>query len=495
MRQPLNVVPSFLFPLILLAVNVGGLESAAHIPGFPADSYLDFALAFTFMQGALFATTNAGTDLARDIQTGFLNRLALTPMRSAALLLGQLAGVVVLALLQATLYLTVGLVAGVRPESGVLGVFLIVFLGVLIALAFGAVGAFLALRTGSGEAIQALFPLFFVFLFLSSMNLPRNLIEIDWFRTVATINPVSYLIEGHQEPHHHRLGRAGARPRVRPRRGNCDPGARRGRGRPPREAGAVVRSFTSVALAVAWRGIHNAFTNPSILVPSLLFPLFFFTAFAGGLSRISDVPGFDFPAGYTAFQFVFVFLQSAAFGGIFNGFAIARDFESGFARRLLLAAPQRTGIIAGYALVALVRWAATASVVFAVALISGMEVLGDPAELFALVLLGLLVNVAALFWAAGVAMRFRTLQAGPLMQVPVFLTLFLAPVYVPLELLDGWIHAVASVNPATFLLEAGRGLFAGEPTKVGAAFAIALGAVALLAVWALRGLRSAESAG
>ena len=82
-----------------------------------------------------------------------------------------------------------------------------------------------------------------------------------------------------------------------------------------------MRAFVSVARAVAWRGIHNAFTNPSILVPSLLFPLFFFTAFAGGLSRVSDVPGFDYPAGYTAFQFVFVFLQSAAFGGIFNGFA------------------------------------------------------------------------------------------------------------------------------------------------------------------------------
>jgi ABC-2 type transport system permease protein len=196
LRQPVNVVPSFVFPLILLAVNVGGLRSAARIPGFPADSYLDFALAFTFMQGALFATTNAGTDLARDIQTGFLDRLALTPMRRAALLVGQLAGVVALALVQATLYLAVGLIAGVRPESGILGIFLIVFLGVLIALGFGAVGAFLALRTGSGEAIQALFPLFFVFLFLSSMNLPRNLIEIEWFRTVATINPVSYLIEG-----------------------------------------------------------------------------------------------------------------------------------------------------------------------------------------------------------------------------------------------------------------------------------------------------------
>lgn len=196
LRQPVNVVPSFLFPLILLAVNVGGLGAAERLPGFPTDSYLDFALAFTFMQGALFATTNAGTDLARDIQTGFLNRLALTPMRSGALLLGQLAGIVALALIQATLYLTVGIAAGVRPESGVAGLFVVVFLAVLVAIAFGAIGAFLALRTGTGEAVQAMFPLLFVFLFLSSMNLPRNLIEIDWFRTVATINPVSYLIEG-----------------------------------------------------------------------------------------------------------------------------------------------------------------------------------------------------------------------------------------------------------------------------------------------------------
>jgi ABC-2 type transport system permease protein len=256
-----------------------------------------------------------------------------------------------------------------------------------------------------------------------------------------------------------------------------------------------VRSFRSVALAVAWRGIHNAFTNPAILVPSMLFPLFFFTAFAGGLSRVADVPGFDFPAGYTAFQFVFVFLQSAAFGGIFNGFAIARDFESGFSRRLLLAAPRRSGIVAGYALVALVRWLATASVVTVVALVAGMEVLGGGVELAGLLGLGLLVNVAALCWAAGIAFRFRTLQAGPLMQVPVFLTLFLAPVYVPLDLLDGWIHAVASVNPATFLLEAGRGLIAGHPVEVAAAFAVAFGAVALFALWALRGLRSAEAAG
>ena len=93
--------------------------------------------------------------------------------------------------------------------------------------------------------------------------------------------------------------------------------------------------FRSVALAVAWRNLHNFFSSPSLFLPGLLFPLFFFAAFAGGLSRIADVPGFDYTPGYTGFQYVFVLFQSAAFSGVFNGFAIARDFESGFARRLL----------------------------------------------------------------------------------------------------------------------------------------------------------------
>jgi ABC-2 type transport system permease protein len=256
-----------------------------------------------------------------------------------------------------------------------------------------------------------------------------------------------------------------------------------------------VSRFRSVALGVAWRNLHNAFTNPAILLPSLLFPLFFFTAFAGGLSRVADVPGFHFPPGYTAFQFVFVFLQSAAFGGVFTGFSIARDFESGFARRLLIAAPRRTGIVVGYALSALVRWLFTAAVVTGVALAAGMEVGGTGVDLLGLVLLGLVVNLAAILWAAGVAMRTRTMQAGPLMQMPVFLTLFIAPVYVPLDLLQGWIHAAAQVNPATFFLEAGRGLIAGEPAQVGVAFALALGAAALFALWAVRGLRRAEAAG
>jgi ABC-2 type transport system permease protein len=249
----------------------------------------------------------------------------------------------------------------------------------------------------------------------------------------------------------------------------------------------------NVALAVAWRMVHNFLNNPAFLVPSIIFPLFFFTAFAGGLSTISKVPNFGFPTGYTAFQFVFVLLQSAAFGGVFTGFSVAMDFENGFARRLLLAAPRRGGIVVGYAIAALTRAVLTWTLLTAVALIAGMHIDGGGVDLFGLFGLAVIVNVAATLWATGVAMRIRSIQGGPLMQIPVFLILFLAPVYVPLKLLTGWIHAVASINPATAVLEAGRGFISGNPTVVALAFAVALGLVALFGLWARGGLRSAES--
>ena len=196
LRQPAMFVPSLIFPLFLLAVNSAGLNAATQIPGFPTDSYLTFVLAVPFIQGALFSTMNSGQALAEDIENGFFNRLALTPMRGSSLIAGQLGGLVVIGLIQASVYLAVGLAAGAHFEAGVAGVPVLLALSVLISIGFGGIGMFMAIRTGSGEAVQGMFPLFFVFLFFSSISMPRNLIEHEWFRTIATINPVSYLIEG-----------------------------------------------------------------------------------------------------------------------------------------------------------------------------------------------------------------------------------------------------------------------------------------------------------
>jgi ABC-2 type transport system permease protein len=196
LRQPALIIPPIVFPLIMMAINTGGLNAATNLPGFPADTYLDFAIAVPFMQCSLFACINAGAALARDVETGFLKRLAMTPMQRAALLIGHLGGVMVVSLVSALIYIVVGFAAGMDFKAGALGVPALLVLAMLVALSFAALGAFVGLRSGSGETVQGFFPLFFVLLFLSSMSLPRPLIEQDWFRFIATYNPVSYLIEG-----------------------------------------------------------------------------------------------------------------------------------------------------------------------------------------------------------------------------------------------------------------------------------------------------------
>ena len=196
LRQPAAIVPATTFPLILLAINSAGLDSATSLPGFPTDSYVTFALAFAFLQAGVFAVIGTGQNLAEDNQSGFFNRLQLTPIRGPALMAGQLAGTLVLGLIQAATYIMVGLVAGAHVEAGPAGLLVLVALAIMISLAFGSVGLAIGLRTSSPESVQSLFPLIFVFLFMSSMSLPRDLIQTDWFRTVATYNPVSYMIEG-----------------------------------------------------------------------------------------------------------------------------------------------------------------------------------------------------------------------------------------------------------------------------------------------------------
>ena len=195
LRQRGLLIFPMIFPLILFAINGSALSPATRIPRFPTHHYRDFLIAMTFVQGAMFVSITAGVDLARDIETGFLNRLALTPLRGEALLVGQLGGALVLGVVQAVAYLLVGLATGVTLVSGLGGALVLLGLSILISFAFASLGALLALRFGTGEAVQGIFPLLFVTLFLSSSSLPRNLIKTPWFRDVATYNPVSYLIE------------------------------------------------------------------------------------------------------------------------------------------------------------------------------------------------------------------------------------------------------------------------------------------------------------
>jgi ABC-2 type transport system permease protein len=255
-----------------------------------------------------------------------------------------------------------------------------------------------------------------------------------------------------------------------------------------------VATRRQIAFAIAYRQMTVLIKNPYLLVPPMLFPLMNFLAFAGGLSRLRQIPGFNFHGGYTAFQFVFVLLQSAAFSGVFMGFNVARDFEYGFARRLLIASARRSGLIFGYALAALLRWAMIAIVLTSIALIAQMQVGGSGVDLLGLFTLAAIFNFCGVLWASGVALRLRSTQGSPLMQTPVFLVLFLAPVYVPIALLRGWIHGAARFNPVTYILEAGRGFISGNPANSALAFGLAIALVLGFLAWSRLGLRRAERA-
>ena len=194
-RQPALLASGLLFPLFFYGFTVGGLAFATKLPGFPTDSYATFGLSFTFGFAGLYAVMVAGSQLGEDIRTGFIKRQALTPLRGGVLLVGHLGGVVVFAAAQAVIFLGVGLAAGARIQAGPGGAVLIVLLAACFALAFGAIGLMSALLVRSGEAVAALFPMVTALLLLSSVNLPRELVQIRWYQELVTFNPVSYLVE------------------------------------------------------------------------------------------------------------------------------------------------------------------------------------------------------------------------------------------------------------------------------------------------------------
>lgn len=254
--------------------------------------------------------------------------------------------------------------------------------------------------------------------------------------------------------------------------------------------------FLTAAVAIARRHLYKWISVPANFMPTFIFPLIFFTGFAGSLGRIGDVPGFDYPANYTTWIFVFSLLQTCLFGGLATGFTIAAEFQTGFARRLMLAVADRRAILAGYILSTFVRAAIMSGVVTTVALTVGLDLGGgNVVEIIGLYLLSWTMSVVGTLWASGVMFRARDPQLGPAMQIPMFVAIFLAPVYVPLALLDGWLHAVASVNPISYVMTAGRNLLVGDLDGVLLAISSVVVLLALLSWWALSGVRSAERAG
>ncbi len=247
-----------------------------------------------------------------------------------------------------------------------------------------------------------------------------------------------------------------------------------------------------IAAGMGWRGTRAWLLSPTYFAITLLFPLIFLAAFAGALAPLRKLPGFSYPAGYTTFVYGFVALQAAAFGGIFTGYSVARDFEIGMAARLFLATRRRGPILAGYLIVAVTRALIAVGVLTLAALAGGMATRIGAGQVAAFVALIVLVAGAAGLWSCGIAMRLRATGGGPFMYTPILVSLFLAPVYVPASLLHGWLALAAGWNPVSHVIQDSRALLGGSGAKVGEGFLACGVLLALSAVWALASTRRAE---
>ncbi len=490
LRTPQALVPSLVFPLVLMAIFTGSFGTApGTIPGFPpVRGFLDFALAGAIVQGILIGGTSAGAAFALDIEGGFFDRLVASPVSRLAILVGRLGGGVTLAMAQAVLFLSVGIIFGARVEGGVAGVLILLVLAALMAVAVSGLGIFLALRTGSAEAVQGTFPLFFALLFFSSAFFPRETMT-GWFKAAADVNPISYLVEAMRD-----LVIEGIEPRPDPDRAGrgVRPGGRRRDGvlvrLPAAAGGVVVRHALGVSAGLAWRSLILVRRMPSVFLPSLVMPLFILVATSGAFRGISLLPAFD-GASYLAFTIPLALVMGAGFAGMNAGMTLARDIEGGFVNRLVVSPAPRITLIVGPLIAAGLRSVFTTTVVLIAGLIGGVGLPGV-VDTVALYLLGIAFAAASACWAMGVALRTRTIQAAPLMQVVIFLAVFTSVAYAPRDVLTGWLATVADLNPVTYLLEASR---AAELTGLGWSelwpALVALSALlALLGTWAVTGL-------
>jgi hypothetical protein len=247
------------------------------------------------------------------------------------------------------------------------------------------------------------------------------------------------------------------------------------------------------AFAIASRHLRVVLTTPGGLLPPLIVPIVFFGAFSGALQVVERLPGFDYPDGYMSFEFVFIVLQGAAFSGIYTGLGLARDFEQGIAGRMLTGVGNRRAIVLGYVLAALGRAPVATAVLGLLALLARMPVSGGVPGALGLFVLTECMAVLGALWATGMALRLRSVQAAPLVQMPTFLAFYLAPAFAPLPLLAVWLHAAAVVNPFSLLIAAGRDLMAGRPGQGWLAAVITVALIALLGRWAVSGLRRATA--
>ncbi len=195
-RKPQNWLPGMFFPLMLAAVYSSQFAKAVELPAFPFDdiSFLDFILPASILQGVAFGSVGGASDLAIDIENGFMDRLVSSPVARPVILLGRLAGSVAFGMTQAVVFLAIFLAFGAELRGGVASGVAIMLVSAGLALGLGGLGAAIALRTGSQEVVQSVFPVIFVMIFVSSAFFPVPLME-GWYGDLAAANPITWIID------------------------------------------------------------------------------------------------------------------------------------------------------------------------------------------------------------------------------------------------------------------------------------------------------------
>jgi len=248
------------------------------------------------------------------------------------------------------------------------------------------------------------------------------------------------------------------------------------------------------ALNVTWgitaRSLMLIPRFPSTFFPSLIMPLFFLVAFAGAFSAFVDLPGF--PAD-SMLDWVLPMstLQGCAFAGITTGMAVARDLENGFFDRFIMSPAPRGALLAGPLLASVLRAMFPLVLLPVVGIAAGVNFHEGVFTVIPLAIAGLGIALVAGMWAVGLALRARSQQAAPLMQMALFLSFFLSTAQMPLHLLTGWVHAIARFNPMTNILELARQGFLGDITwaTTWPGLVSLAGMAAVLGIFAARGLR------
>jgi ABC-2 type transport system permease protein len=251
-----------------------------------------------------------------------------------------------------------------------------------------------------------------------------------------------------------------------------------------------MRHGLTISLGLAWRSLILVRRMPSVFLPSLIMPLFILIATAGAFRGISQLPQFE-GASYLRFTIPLATVMGAGFAGINAGMTMARDIEGGFVDRLVASPAPRITLIVGPLIAAGLRSLFTTTVVLLAGLIGGIAPPGVSGTAV-VYLLAIGFSCATACWAMGVALRARTIQAAPLMQVVVFLSVFTSVAYAPREVLTGWLRDVSDLNPVTYIMEASRAAELGTLgwSELWPGLVAVAGLIALLGTWALTGLAS-----